>query len=251
MHGFHRTVWAAAAVLATILSPAAAGQHFALESGPKRVALLELFTSEGCSSCPPADRWLSRLVDDTRLWKTIVPVAFHVDYWDYIGWEDHFARKKFGDRQHQYRRRGHIRSIYTPGFVVAGQEWREWFKSPVLRLPPAPSPGSLTVKGEDGKVFVRFSPTPSAQTEKPMVHVARLGFALSTEVKTGENHGRQLRHDFVVIGHAQRPMGFDGATLTAELQLPEVDVKAPREALAVWISHRDDPLPIQAVGGWL
>ncbi len=62
-----------------------------LASGDTRVNLLELYTSEGCSSCPPADRWLSGLRQDPRLWRQLVPVAFHVDYWDGIGWPDRFA----------------------------------------------------------------------------------------------------------------------------------------------------------------
>ena len=64
------------------------------ESGPQRTHLLELFTSEGCSSCPPAEAWLSKLKADPRLWKDFVPLAFHVDYWDHLGWRDPFAAKE-------------------------------------------------------------------------------------------------------------------------------------------------------------
>ena len=70
-----------------------------LSSGETQVALIELFTSEGCSSCPPADRWLSQLKTDPNLWQEFTPIGFHVDYWDYIGWSDEFAQARFGDLQ--------------------------------------------------------------------------------------------------------------------------------------------------------
>ena len=72
------------------------------ESGAKKVQLLELFTSEGCSSCPPAEASLGRLVNDPRLWHEFVPVAFHVDYWDRLGWKDPFASAEWTKRQRLY-----------------------------------------------------------------------------------------------------------------------------------------------------
>lgn len=73
-----------------------------LESGEERVRVIELFTSEGCSSCPPADAWLSGLMDDPGLWNSLIPVAFHVDYWDHIGWKDRFSDAAFTERQRRY-----------------------------------------------------------------------------------------------------------------------------------------------------
>src|SRR6476660_686425 len=69
------------------------------ESGDTQSMLIELFTSEGCSSCPPAEKWLSALKSNQDLWKKIVPVAFHVDYWDRLGWRDRFAKPDFTSRQ--------------------------------------------------------------------------------------------------------------------------------------------------------
>jgi len=90
------------------------------------VALLELFTSEGCSSCPPAETWLSGLRSAPGLWKEFVPASFHVDYWDYLGWRDPWASKIFSYRQRDYAQSWHSDSIYTPGFVLNGREWRSW-----------------------------------------------------------------------------------------------------------------------------
>ncbi len=74
------------------------------ESGPEQTALIELYTSEGCSSCPPAEAWMSHLKDDPGLWKQFVPIAFHVDYWDRLGWRDRFSSKRWTERQGRLRR---------------------------------------------------------------------------------------------------------------------------------------------------
>src|ERR1700751_3091725 len=92
------------------------------ESGPQKTHLIELFTSQGCSSCPPAEAWLSRLKNEPRLWKDFVPVAFHVDYWDRLGWRDPFAAKEWTTRQYQYSVNWKSEGVYTPGFVLDGRE---------------------------------------------------------------------------------------------------------------------------------
>ena len=95
------------------------------ESGPQRSHLLELFTSQGCSSCPSAEAWFSRLKAEPGLWKNFVPLAFHVDYWDRLGWRDPFASKEWTARQYQYSSSWKGDSVYTPGFVLNGQELRQ------------------------------------------------------------------------------------------------------------------------------
>jgi len=85
-------------------------------SGNKKVALVELYTSQGCSSCPPADEWLNTLKDKPGLWSKFVPVAFHVDYWDYLGWKDSFSKKEYSSRQRLHRKQGNVKVVYTPGF---------------------------------------------------------------------------------------------------------------------------------------
>src|SRR5262249_16012523 len=72
------------------------------ESCEMQSQLLELFTLEGCSSCPPAEKWLSALKSSSYLWKKAVPIAFHVDYWDHLGWRDRFAKPEFTSRQQRY-----------------------------------------------------------------------------------------------------------------------------------------------------
>jgi len=97
------------------------------ESGETQNTLIELFTSEGCSTCPAAEKWLSGLKSNQDLWKKIIPVAFHVDYWDRLGWRDRFAKPEFTARQQRSAAAWGGDSVYTPGFVVNGREWRDWF----------------------------------------------------------------------------------------------------------------------------
>lgn len=231
-------------------SVSAGAQTLNLESPGPRVSLLELYTSEGCSSCPPADRWISGLRDDPRLWGEVVPVAFHVDYWDYIGWRDRFASPEYGARQRDYARSGRVKTVYTPGFVLAGEEWRSWFFRPKLKLDNSVAGGKLRLSVNDQQASITFTP-PQSMGGELEVHVAMLGFDLKTEVRAGENGGRTLSHDFVVLGLRSQTMARAKSIHTAIISLPELVAPSDRKAVAAWVSQRGDPTPIQVVGGWL
>src|SRR5947207_690518 len=136
------------------------GENLVFQSSENRVALLELFTSEGCSSCPPAETWLSGLRSSAGLWKEFVPVAFHVDYWDYLGWRDPWASAGFSDRQRAYAALWHSDSTYTPGFVLNGKEWR-----PLLRPKDGPrssrsKSGCLIISSADRKHLLSWRRKP-------------------------------------------------------------------------------------------
>jgi len=90
-----------------------------MQSSSKQATLLELFTSEGCNSCPPADKWINKFAKDDKLFKEIIPVVFHVDYWDRLGWIDKFAKYKYSNAWK-------TSSVYTPGLVLNGKEFRNW-----------------------------------------------------------------------------------------------------------------------------
>lgn len=248
---------AAAALLSTAGNiPASVAGEVAFQSrAGERASLLELYTSEGCSSCPPAEAWLGRLKANPRLWTEFVPVAFHVDYWDNLGWKDRFASGTFTARQRDYAARWGGDSIYTPGFVLDGREWRNWGASG--GQPPASGraadPGSLvaTVRENGRAVKVVFQPTnqPKAARE---AFVTLLGFDLQSSVKAGENRGRALSHDFVALGWEKQtltpgPAGRQEATV----RLPEPPKDAGRLALAVWVTEAGKPGAEQVVGGWL
>ncbi len=95
-------------------------------SGKARVHLVELYSSESCSSCPPADAWISTLQNKPGLWKSYVPIVFHVDYWNQLGWKDGFSSDKMTKRQVDLSNRWAHPAVYTPGFILDGQEWRDW-----------------------------------------------------------------------------------------------------------------------------
>src|SRR5215207_1393013 len=122
-------------------------QRFA--SGENRVSLLELYTSEGCSSCPPAERWLGSLRDAPGLWRDFVPVALHVNYWDKLGWPDRFASKEFTEREYAYAAKWNNSSVYTPCFVRDGSEWRRESRAP---SPTKEKAGELKITlSDDGR----------------------------------------------------------------------------------------------------
>ncbi|MEO7933149.1 MAG: DUF1223 domain-containing protein [Chthoniobacterales bacterium] len=226
-------------LLALVLSPLAlVAQTFS--SGPQQVSLVELYTSEGCSSCPPAEARLSAMRSDSDLWKTFVPVAFHVTYWDNLGWADATAQAAFTARQQALAASWHTSSIYTPCFVRDGKEWRSAEKIAASHE----KPGTLILQKTGGQVTVTFAPSTPGSYE---IHLATLGGGIETKVRAGENAGRTLRHDFVALTLQTATPG-DSATFT----LPAPAKNPPPDlALAAWVTRRGELQPIQAVGGML
>jgi len=214
-----------------------------LDSGTRQVTLLELYTSQGCSSCPPAERWLNAYTDDDELWTKVVPVAFHVDYWDYLGWRDAYAAAEYGERQRDYARAGRTRTVYTPGFFANGLEWRGWTLGPGPRRGDQ-EPGRLVADIEADHINARFP----AAGEPLALHVALLGFGIETPVARGENGGRTLPQEFVVLRHAVQVA--DNGEWHIERQAAQPG-QARRLGIALWVSAPDSPVPLQATGGWL
>ena len=184
-----------------IARPALAGSPCVAESGPRPVPLLELYTSEGCSSCPPADAWFGGLPRSGIQSGKLVRLALHVDYWDYIGWRDPYGQARHTKRQREIARRAHSRTIYTPQFVLNGRDWRGRSVSDLLSNggPPAVATGlKLMLENDPGKLTgyaQAFSETFAANWRLYMVLYED---ALVSSIKAGENHGRTLKHDHVV-----------------------------------------------------
>jgi hypothetical protein len=236
-------------LLAITSAAAAASGPKQFTSGAHRVLLLELYTSEGCSSCPPADRWVSGLKRNPGLWTEFVPIVFHVDYWDYIGWRDRFADPAHSDRQRRHIAQGNAGVVYTPGMFLAGYEWLDWRRADAPKASSA-SAGRLTVQVNSGSIDVRYQPRTSA-TQTVDVHIAVLGMELETEVRRGENRGRRLQHDFVVLDHQSISMESTESGFLASAALATDHEAAPKRALAVWVSPADTLEPLQAAGGLL
>jgi hypothetical protein len=117
---------ALALLLLVIAPPAVIAASCNARSGPKTVALVELYTSEGCNSCPPADRWLSGLGAQGYGPDRVVPLALHVDYWDYIGWKDPYAKREFSQRQRKLTLLQRQALVYTPQVMLQGKDFRGW-----------------------------------------------------------------------------------------------------------------------------
>jgi hypothetical protein len=223
-----------------------AAETLNLSSSEQATPVLEFYTSQGCSSCPPAEQWLSTLTHTPELWSGLIPLAFHVDYWDSLGWADAFANPSYSARQRAYEQSGGSRSVYTPGFMVAGNEWRGWFGGEQLRLPNTPKVGTLKLQLSGDQVHLSFAAVdnpPAGLT----AHVARLGFGLESKVARGENAGKVLKHDFVVLTLQQVAASSSNQWQT-QLQ---ADPRGERQALVAWLSVPGDPAPYQAVAGWL
>jgi hypothetical protein len=229
---------------------AARAVHF--ESGETQATLVELFTSEGCSSCPPVERWLSSLQEASGLWRSFVPVAFHVDYWDHVGWRDPYAQHRFTDRQRTYAQTWGGRPVYTPGPVRNGIEWT---KLPNDKVGPVPSnvrAGVLMADSADLLHWqIKFTPDPTASGSYE-VNAAPLISGVLVDVKAGENRGRQLRHDFVALNLLKQLLVPRGAAFVGNLTLAVPQHPGTnRVAIALWVTPAGQMQPLQATGGWL
>jgi hypothetical protein len=228
--------------------PSHAPAQSTFTSPPTQVHLIELYTSQGCSSCPPAEAWVSNLKKDPALWKQLVPVVFHVNYWDHLGWPDTFASPLFTRRQRDYSNSWNKQSVYTPGFVFNGEEWRGWFQNKKIPQPPLAKPGILSATLQQNTLQVLFTPDSSqTQNSQPLlIEVALLTTDQRRSIQRGENAGRELEHNFVVLHLAQLPAEQGRASFN----LP-ASILAQSSSLALWVRHSHSHLILQATGGWL
>ena len=243
-----------AIVFLTLLCSAisAAADNLLVKSGTERNRFIELYTSEGCSSCPSADKWISKLKNSDELWNDVVPIAFHVDYWDQLGWKDELADKSFSDRQRQYRREGSISQVYTPGFVVDGQEWRGFFKRKMLKSMAPKDVGEITLQINSDQLNAEFIPEIGTRSEL-VFHTAILGFEIENEIQAGENAGKTLYHDFAVLAYDSKNVSIGNNGFTTNMQIPQPSFthKVERKAIVVWVSELNSQSPLQVVGNWL
>ncbi len=205
-----------------------------------KISLLELYSSEGCSSCPPAEKSLHDLRGHKNLWKKFVPINFHVDYWNRLGWVDAFSSKKFTNRQHDYANAWRVQRVYTPAFVVDGVE--KGSSLPPHSVGSAKSNTSITIE-KVSKNFLRVRVN-SQNNDQLKLNFALLANGLESDVKSGENKGKNLKHNFVVMDLTEEPIkGINEFKIT--------NPQAPYKSLsyAVWVSSKTTLEVIQAAGG--
>jgi len=192
-------------VLGLLALPAAAGECVA-RSGAGTAALVELYTSEGCSSCPPADRWLSSLGKRYPA-GNVVPLALHVDYWDYIGWKDPYAKREFSLRQRKLSQLQRMALVYTPQVVLQGRDFRAWahgkaFDEALARIHAVPARARLKIElfqADERGLEVEASAELLQPVPEAALYLAAYASRLESRVAAGENRGRILSHDYVVL----------------------------------------------------
>lgn len=222
------------ALLLPFLFAAQAQADCRVQSAATHPHLVELYTSEGCSSCPPADTWLRSLSGNAA-----VALAFHVDYWDELGWRDRFSNARFTERQQEQARRERAASVYTPQVVLDGRAWRDWYRGSALSGPTqsrmaltmtaAPAGSALQVH-LDGTAIAEFAP------DFYQTYVALSEDGLSSKVAAGENSGKLLRHEHVVRVWAG-PLPWANADV--HLEIPE-NIDAGKSTLIAFTQDRHD-----------
>lgn len=227
-------------ILFSVLSAAAVSAHAdcSAQSAATRPHLVELYSSEGCSSCPPAENWLRTL----HTGADVVPLEFHVDYWDGLGWRDRFASARYTARQYEQARRDGGTAVYTPQLVLDGHNWGGWYRGGHL-TPPEPAVFALRIAaqaaaGPISKWQVRIESDASATSQFSAYrnYVALVEDELTTQVQGGENHGRQLKHDHVVRAFAG-PLPL--ASAQTEISAP-VDVALAHASLVAFAQNPRD-----------
>jgi hypothetical protein len=245
----------AAAGLLSIAGPAAAAGCQA-HSLPHRVSVLELYTSEGCSSCPPADRWLSGLPQHGIDGTMVIPLAFHVDYWNQLGWPDRFSQARFSDRQRQISHRLKSDVIYTPQLVLDGRDLRliggmDQLQKTLSAANRQPSAAEIEVRVEPAAQGLAIAAQVLVPDTTLRAHseawIAVFENGLSSRVARGENAGKQLFHDFVVrelIGPF--PLDRDGRAQPQHVLRPPVEWSLSNMGVAVLVQRNDNGQFLQA-----
>lgn len=236
-----------ASLLCFLFSMNAHAQTCTVKSPAHRVALLELYTSEGCSSCPPADQWLSRLTAEGLDASKVVPLALHVDYWNYIGWKDPYSSSQYTSRQREIASLNRLGTIYTPQLVLQGKDFRSWrrvdFSSLVkaINKQAADADIELAITAQGQGVFVLKVDAALRDVSRysgSRLQVAVVESGLRSNVSAGENQGRVLSHDYVVRRlFAPEKLSADGkAGFSSQLTVPS-DWDSTRLGLVAFVEH--------------
>ncbi len=221
-------------------------------SGLGTTALVELYTSEGCSSCPPAERWLAGL-DSRYPAGKIVALALHVDYWDYIGWKDPYAKREFSLRQRKLSQLQRMALVYTPQVLLQGRNFRRWggsaFDEALAKINALPARAKLKLAmmaADPGALEVEAA----AELLRPGdadLYLAAYRSGLQSQVKAGENRGRLLSHDYVVL-EWQGPFAIAGKTLTERRKVPLLPGATPANSgVAAFVQDRRTGEVLQAL----
>lgn len=226
-------------------------------SGERTTALVELYTSEGCDSCPPADRWLSSLSERGHAPGRVVPIALHVDYWDYLGWNDPYAQQRFSSRQRKLAQLTRNAIVYTPQVLLQGRDFRGWstgeFDQALAAINAQPARARIALELHAARrdaldVEVVAELLDASQKGAVVLYLAAYASKLVSRVAAGENRGRTLEHDFVVFEWLG-PYEFRGGTRAGVRQaLPLTPRGTPgRSGVAAFVQNRSTAEVLQAL----
>ena len=226
-------------------------------SGAQTTALVELYTSEGCDSCPPADRWLSSLASRGHAPDRVVPIALHVDYWDYIGWKDPYAKALFSSRQRRLAQVMRAKVVYTPQVLLQGVDFRRWhgpgFDEAVAKINARPSRARIELSLESAAgghfpVEVRAEVLEPAQRAGAGLYLAAYENKLVSTVRAGENRGKTLMHDYVVFEWVG-PLEFGPeGRISARRSLPLLPkAVAANSGVVAFVQNRSNAEVLQAL----
>jgi hypothetical protein len=246
----------ALAFLALGVAVAAEARPCTAQSGPNTTALVELYTSEGCSSCPPADRWLSSLAARGYVPERVVPIALHVDYWDYIGWKDPYAKRDFSLRQRKLTQLQRLALVYTPQVMLQGRDFRGWgtaaFDEAVAQINARPARARLgleivSVKSDALTVRATAEVRDASQQDAAALYLGVYENRLESRVTRGENRGRTLAHDHVVLDW-HGPIAFSEPSLVVQREMALLPKAAARDSGVVgFVQHRRSAEVLQAL----
>lgn len=215
--------------------------------GADTKGVIELYTSQGCSSCPPADKLAAEYAKDPNLLVLTLPVT----YWDYLGWKDTFAKKEFTNRQYSYAALRGDRSVYTPQVVVNGSEHTVGSrKSAIDKLVKNDTlPVSVDLKASDNEIAVQLGASNSA--DEAVVWLVLFQQEGTVAIGRGENRNRTITYTNIV--REMRPIGkWKGEEMT--ISLPKTDImqdKMNGAAILVQTSHQGHPSKILGAASWL
>jgi hypothetical protein len=248
---------AAAVSVAALAAPPASGESCAAKSGPRMAPLVELYTSEGCDSCPPADRWLSSTFPAGSSAANAVALAFHVDYWDRLGWKDRFATAAWTERQYAMAHANRSRLVYTPQVLVQGHDFSDWrgtgSAAALAAIAARPARAQIAVEAQPQRdaiaVKAAANVPASGDRRNTALFVALTDSRLVSDVKAGENAGVRLTHDHVVRalrgGIAVNASGEASADIT--FPVPAESGSAPTLVAFVQNTENGDVLQALAV----
>ena len=202
-----------------------AQQCLAVQSGTTVATVVELYTSEGCDSCPPVDRWLGGV---RRVRPDVIAAAFHVDYWDRLGWKDRFASPSYTARQAQTIGNSGARFAYTPQLIVNGRDWRGSVLPPASTLAAVVSLRLQRGIGDQVRVDLHRLVDAPAQVQ---LWWAAVEDGHQSDVKAGENRGVVLKHDAVVREYAR--LDATGSDQQLLLKLPAIGEGGRKRTLVV------------------